>query len=113
MFIVKRLFDWGARYRRILILFLFTLMTPALVNILYSMNIWGIADRGIQLVAIIMSFNCIILWLNVVRYNMFDVVTEAMKTALVHTKEAFILIDTDNNLLYANEKPADCYRHRH
>jgi len=103
IFLVKRMFNWGAKYHRILVLFIFALLTPALVNILYSMNIWGLADKGMQLPAIIMSFNCIILWLNVVRYNMFDIVTEAMKMALMHTKEAFILIDVENNFLHANE----------
>jgi len=62
-----------------------------------------------QLPAIIMSFNCIILWLNVVRFNMFDIVTEAMKMALMHTKEAFILIDVENNFLHANEAAAKVF----
>jgi len=101
--ITKRLFEWDAKYRRPLILLLLVSFSPAFVNVIYSMNIGGVADSGLELTSIVMSFCCILLWLNIVRWNMFDIISESMKMALSCTKEAFILLDEDNHFLHAND----------
>ena len=109
IFIIKRLLEWGAKHRRPLILLLFIALSPAIVNVIYSMNIGRIADSGLELTSIVIAFSCILLWLNIVRWNMFDIVSESMKMALSFTKEAFILLDEDNHLLHANDSAAKIF----
>ena len=101
--ILNRCLVWNSKHRSSLILLLFTALIPAIVNIVYAMNFMSLNQSGIQITPISMSIACIFLWFNIVKLNMFDILSQAMKIALQFTKEAFILIDADNNFLYANE----------
>ena len=101
--IIHRLINWSAKFRVNLLMLLFMPLVPAVINPVYSANIGGIADAGIHLTSIALAFSSIFIWFNVVKLNMFDIFSEAMKMALRFTKEAFILIDSENNFLHANE----------
>ena len=101
--IIHRLITWSVKYRTNLLMLLFIPLVPAIINLIYSANIGGIADTGIHLTSISLAFSSIFIWYNVVKLNMFDIFSEAIKRGLTATKEAFILIDSESNYLYANE----------
>ena len=100
---------WDRKHRNSLVLLLISALIPGIVNILSAVHLMPHVFAGMQMTPITMSIACIFLWLNIVKLNMFDILSEAMKVALKSTKEAFILIDADNKFLQANKAAVEIF----
>jgi signal transduction histidine kinase/CheY-like chemotaxis protein len=97
--LIHRLIHWGERYRLPLLLLVFGVLAPVIANVLFvvKLNVYGINYTPLSLVI----FN-IVFYVNIIRYDMFDILPRASATALSSTKEAFVLIDKDMLFLSAN-----------
>jgi len=97
--IIHRLLKWDKRYRFQLILLLLGVITPVLANILFvlKLNVYGINYTPVSLVV----FN-VLFYVNIMRYDLFDILPKATAMALNSIKEAFMLIDADMRFLSAN-----------
>lgn len=97
--LIHRLIHWGKRYRLQLLLLVIGVITPVFANILYvvKLNAFGINYTPVSLVILNLLF-----FINIIRYDIFDIVPQASAMALNSIKEAFVLIDKDMLFLSAN-----------
>lgn len=97
--IINRLMKWDKRYRSQLILLLLGVITPVAANVLFvfKLNVYGINYTPVSLVI----FN-VLFYVNILRYDLFDILPKATTMALNAIKEAFMLIDADMRFLSAN-----------
>ena len=101
--IINRLIKWKPRHRIALYGLLFIALVPTIINIMRQMNILGFGNSPVNQMIISLTLGCIFLWYGIVKLNIFDIEAKGMEMALTYTKEAFLLIDSDNNFLLANE----------
>ena len=94
-----RLIHWGKRYRSQLLLLVLGVITPVLANILYvvKLNVYGINYTPVSLVLLNLLF-----FINIIRYDIFDILPQASAMALNSIREAFVLIDKDRLFVSAN-----------
>ncbi|WP_027087990.1 ATP-binding protein [Cohnella panacarvi] len=99
--LIHRLIHWGKRYRLQLLLLVIGVITPVLANILYvvKLNVYGINYTPVSLVLLNLLF-----FINIIRYDIFDILPQASAMALNSIREAFVLIDKD--MLFVSANPA-------
>ncbi len=97
--LIHRLIHWGKRYRLQLLLLVIGVITPVLANILYvvKLNVFGINYTPVSLVILNLLF-----FINIIRYDIFDILPQASAMALNSIREAFVLIDKDRLFVSAN-----------
>lgn len=97
--LIQRLIHWGKRYRLQLLLLVLGAIVPIIANILYifTLNAIGINFTPVSLVVMILLF-----FINIIRYDIFDILPQASAMALNSIREAFVLIDRDMLFLSAN-----------
>ncbi|TDF94703.1 ATP-binding protein [Paenibacillus piri] len=97
--LIHRLIHWGKRYRLQLLLLVLGAFTPVIANFLYvvKLNVFGINYTPVSLVVLNLLF-----FINIIRYDLFDILPQASSMALNSIKEAFVLIDKDMLFLSAN-----------
>ncbi len=99
--LIHRLIHWGKRYRSQLLLLVLGVFIPVIANILYvvKLNVFGINYTPVSLVVLNLLF-----FINIIRYDIFDILPQASAMALNSIKEAFVLIDKD--MLFVSANPA-------
>ena len=101
--LTHRYIKWDSKYRKNIKFLFAATFAPAGVSIIHMLNIEALNETGIHLLPVTMSITSIILWVNIVRYDLLDIVPKAMEMALQSIKEAYILVGTKNEFLHANE----------
>ena len=101
--LIYQMFKWKNKYRKQLLLLMICIAVPFLGDFFYyitflsGMNKYQMYFTPFSLV--IMSF---LLYLGVMRFNIFEIISMATSTAMEHIKEGFVLVDEHNNYLYSN-----------
>jgi len=101
--LIHQMFKWKNKYRKQLLILLICIAVPLLGDFFYyiafvsGMNKYQFYFTPFSLV--IMSF---LLYLGIMRFNIFEIISMATSTAMEHIKEGFVLIDEHNNYLYSN-----------
>ena len=101
--LLSRIRKWKNKYRKRLLIFLYCALIPSvsetayLISIIAGINIHHINFTPHSLAA--MSF---FLYLGVMRFNIFEIISSATVSAMDYIKEGFILVDDDNNYLSSN-----------
>ena len=98
--LAHRYLTWDVKHRVVIRWLLIAALTPMLSNVLFLLRV---DIQGIQVTPVTMAVTCILLWFHVIKHDLFDVVSKSMEMALQSIKEAFILIDIEDNFLHANE----------
>jgi len=98
--LIHRLIKWDKKFRINLLLLTICLLLPVLTNLLY---LFSIDFFGVNLTPLSMTAVSVILYINIINHNLFDILTKAAEIALQSIKEAFILVSREKNFLYANE----------
>ena len=94
---------WKNKYRKQLIVFLLCVAIPFIAETLYYITI--ITDVNIYQIYLtphslaLMSF---FIYIGVMRFNIFEIISTATVTAMEHIKEGFVLVDESNNYLSSN-----------
>ena len=107
---LHRLKEWKNKYRKVLLVFFYCAMIPSIAEVVYLMSI--ITNSNPQHINFtphslaIMSF---FLYIGVVRFNIFEVISIATVSAMEHIKEGFVLVDEDNNCLSYNPATAEMF----
>jgi diguanylate cyclase (GGDEF)-like protein len=96
---------WDNTYRYNIKLLIIGICIPLITNIIYIiMNNTAVFKlMPINPTPIFMVASCAIFAVNIVKYQLLDILPKASEMALQSIKEAFILINGDNILLHANE----------
>lgn len=105
--LIHQIKKWKKRYRKQLLILLLCLAIPFITEtIYYLVFISGVTETRLYFTPhsmVIMSF-C--LYLGVIRYNIFEIISVAAETAMEHIREGFILVDDENNYLSNNPAAA-------
>ena len=98
---------WKNKYRKNLVMFVLCVTIPFVAETIYYISI--ITDINVYQIYLtphslaIMSF-CI--YVGVMRFNMFEIISTATVTAMDHIKEGFVLVDEGNCYLSSNNAAA-------
>ena len=98
-----RLKEWKNKYRKVLLVFFYCALIPSLAEVVYLISI--LTGSNVQFVNFtphslaLMSF---FLYIGVVRFNIFDIISIATLSAMEYIKEGFVLVDEENNYLSSN-----------
>jgi diguanylate cyclase (GGDEF)-like protein len=94
---------WKNKYRKQLLIFLLFVTIPFITEGVYkTMTIMGLTDSNLYLTPFSLGFMSICLFLGVIRFNIFEVISKATLSAMEYVKEGFVLVDDENNYLYSN-----------
>ena len=107
--IISHLIKKDIKNRRLLVILLVISLSPAIMNLLVSQNVFGMKELPVNPTTLTLTISCMLLYYCIVQLNMFDIITKGMEMALTFTKEAFILIDSDNRFLLANEPAIEIF----
>jgi len=105
--LLYQLKKWTNKYRKQLLLILLCLTIPFVLEGIYYIAlmtgskkfIFYLTPHGIALMSL-----C--LYLGVMRFSIFEIISMATTTVMEHIKEGFILVDKDNNYLSSNPTAA-------
>jgi len=98
---------WKKKYRRQLIILFLCLIIPfAMEGIYYLTVVTGISSNQFFLTPYSMAIMSFCLYLGVIRFNIFEIISVATATAMDHIREGFILVDYDNDYLSNNPAAA-------
>ena len=101
---------WEHKYRRQLVLFLGCLSIPFLTEGFYTVSILTGINKGyIYFTPISLAVMSFCLYLGIIRFNIFDIISFSAETAIEHIMEGFILVDKDNNYLASNRAAANIF----
>jgi len=101
--VIHQLRKWNNRYRKQLLLLLLCISIPFIAETIYFITILaGINPHHIYFTPHSVAIMSFCLYLNVIRLNIFEVISIATVTAMDHIREGFILVDENNNYLSAN-----------
>ena len=98
--LIYRFFTLGKKYHVNILLLLAGLLLPFIANVLIILNL-NVYD--INYTPISLTLVSLLLYINIIKHNLFDIIPHATEAALQSIKEAFILIDNDKKFLHANE----------
>lgn len=94
---------WKNRYRKQLLILLVCIAIPFAAECIYFFTIIsGVNRHNIYFTPHAMAVMSICLYLWVMRFNIFEIISVATVTAMEHIREGFILVDEDNNYLSSN-----------
>ena len=90
-------------YRKRLYLFFVCVAIPFITEIIYFASIVaGINKYHIHFTPFSLAIMSFCLYLGVVRFNIFELISVATETAMEHIREGFLLVDKDDNYLFSN-----------
>ena len=95
-----KLVTWHKKYRINILMLIIGILIPASVDLAFLVNV---NELGVNYAPALMTIVSLLLYINIVRNNLFDILPEAKEIALRSIKEAFILVDKDKVFLHANE----------
>ena len=105
--LVFQMRKWKAKYRNQLVILLICLIIPFLAeSIYYLTTITGLNVYHMYLTPYSIAIMSFCLYLGVIRFNIFEIISVATETAMDHIREGFILVDDDNNYLACNPTAA-------
>jgi predicted signal transduction protein with EAL and GGDEF domain len=91
------------KYRKRFLILLICLIIPFVAQAAYIAIIMaGIFDSYIYFTPFSLTIMSLCLYLGVVRFNIFDIISVAIETAMEHIREGFVLLDENNNYLLSN-----------
>jgi len=80
------------------------LIAGALVPMLsYILFLFGISTYDMNYTPVSMSIVSVLYYISIIKHNLFDIVPRAKEIALKTIREAFVLVDMNKELIYANE----------
>jgi len=98
---------WKNKYRQQLLILLVCVAIPFVVEaISYTLVIVRVDLRHIYLTPHSMAIMSFFLYVGVVRFDIFEIISVATVTAMEHIKEGFVLVDNNNNYLASNPAAA-------
>jgi len=102
--LIFRFFTWGKKYRVNILLLIAGVSLPFIANVLIilNLNVYEINYTPVSLTIV-----SLLLYINIIKHNLFDIIPHATEAALQSIRGAFILIDNDKNFLHANEAAID------
>jgi len=98
--LIFKLFTLEKKYRVNILLLLAGVLVPVVANILFILNL-NVYD--INYTPVSLTIVSLLLYINIIKHNLFDIIPCASEAALQSIREAFILIDNNKNFLHANE----------
>ena len=106
--LIHQIRKWDSRYRRQLIILLICIIIPLLTEgIFYISVISGLNKHQFYFTPPSMAIMGFFLYLGVMRFNIFEIISMATVTAMEHIKEGFVLVDRSNNFLSSNPAAAE------
>jgi len=107
---VYRLSEWKNKYRKMLLVFFHCAMIPSIAEIIYLITIvTGTNAQHINFTPHSLAVMSFFLYIGVVRFNIFEIISIATVSAMEHIKEGFILVDEDGNYLSYNPAAAEMF----
>ena len=107
---VYRLKEWKNKYRKMLLVFFYCALIPSIAEIIYLISIiTGTNVQHINFTPHSLALMSFFLYIGVVRFNIFEVISIATISAMEHIKEGFVLVDEDNNYLAYNPAAAEMF----
>ena len=101
--LLHQLNKWANRYRKQLLLFLLCLVVPFIAEGLYYITlVTGVFSQRLYLTPLSMAIMSLCLYIGVMRFNIFEIISIATVTAMEHIREGFILVDENNSYLSSN-----------
>ena len=94
---------WSVNYRKQLFIFISCLSIPLVAEIIYfvRLNINPLADP-VYFTPYTIALMSFCLYLGVLRFNIFEIISSATIAAMEHIREGFVLVDENNNYLSSN-----------
>jgi diguanylate cyclase (GGDEF)-like protein len=107
LMLIYRLREWKEKYRKQLILLLVSLAIPLISESLYFLGIFADINAGrIYFSPYAMALMSLGFCIGIVRFNIFELISITDISAMEHTREGFILVDSNNNYLVSNKAAA-------
>jgi len=105
--LIYQLKKWADKYRIQLYLFLVCIAIPFLAEMVsWVIIVAGLYSHYIYVTPYSMAIMSFFLYLGVMRFNVFEIISMATITAIDHIREGFILVDESNNYLSSNPTTA-------
>jgi len=106
--LIHQMRKWKNKYRRHLFILLACVAIPLVAEIAYFLLvITNVNYRHVYFTPYSMALMSFCLYLWVLRFNVFEIISLATVTAMDHIKEGFILVDENNNYLSSNSAAAE------
>ena len=101
---------WKKVYRTKLVLLFVSLLFPFMTSVIYLLStVAGINTDHANLAPHSLLIMNLCLYLVVMRYNIFEIISMATVSAIEYIKEGFILVDENNNYLSSNPAAAKVF----
>jgi diguanylate cyclase (GGDEF)-like protein len=98
------------KYRAQLVIVCVFLLIPLIAESIYlALSIVSPNHLFMYFTPLVTAFMNLVLFLGVMRYDIFDIIPMATITAMDYIKEGFILVDAENNYLSSNEAAAEIF----
>ena len=105
--LIHQMIEWKNKYRRQLLLLLICVAIPFMAEgIYYVLLVTGVTSRHIYLTPHSMAIMSSCLYIGVIRFNIFEVISMATVTAMEHIREGVVLVDESNNYMASNSATA-------
>ena len=103
--LLYRVKTWGKQYRKQLSILLICLLIPLMAESFYFITVIANVCH-IYLTPYSMALMSLCLYLGVVRFNIFEMISMATISAMDYIREGFVLVDDGNNYLFSNPAAA-------
>jgi len=105
--LIYQIKKWKNDYRKQLFIFLLCVAIPFIAEgIHFITTMAGINPYQVYLTPLSLAIMSMCLYLGVIRFNIFEIISIATVTAIEHIREGFILVDKNNNYLFSNNAAA-------
>ena len=105
-----RLKEWKNKYRKMLLVFFYCALIPSIAEIIYLATIvTGTNPQHVNFTPHSLAIMSFFLYIGVVRFNIFEIISIATVSAMEHIKEGFVLVDEENNYLSYNPAAAGMF----
>ena len=103
LIILRQIQEWKNKYRKQLLILFICVVIPFMTELVYYATVMiGINKHHLYLTPMSMALMSFFLYLGVIRFNIFEIISVATVTAMEHIKEGFILVDESNYYLSSN-----------
>jgi len=101
--LLYQLKKWKTKYRKQILVFIMCIAIPFVADGIYHTSIIaGINEHRIYFTPISLAVMSLFLYLGVIRYNIFEIISIATVTAMEHIREGFVLVDENDSYLFSN-----------
>ncbi|MDR0518629.1 MAG: diguanylate cyclase [Clostridiales Family XIII bacterium] len=103
--IMTRFRNWGAKYRKALIMLSLFSATPIVSNLIYIFTAYNLEPMGysFNFTALVLVASATIFYYSVLRYDLFDFTSRAKSLTVDFAKDAVIVMDVDMRYSSAND----------